>query len=224
MRILDDKVDSKKDFVKKAPKISDFYSESEQKYFDDITGFLEALGMKFEIDHTLVRGLDYYSDIAFEFLSTSGKAGSQDTIIGGGRYQDLLSQMGGPDISGVGFGLGIERLINEFEDQINAEKLKKYPDVFILNISEKASPSVLGIAYMLRKSGIATEWNYQPTKLQKAFEKADKSGAKIKIIAGEKDLQKQSVMVKINQKQESVKVDDLVNYLTEKIGAHDEKN
>ena len=191
MRILDDKVDSKKDFVKKAPKISDFYSKSEQAYFNDITSFLEALGMKFEIDHTLVRGLDYYSDIAFEFLSTSGKAGSQDTIIGGGRYQDLLSQMCGPDISGVGFGLGIERLINEFEDKINSEKFKKYPDVFILNISEKASPSVLGIAYMLRKSCIATEWNYQPTKLQKAFEKADKSGAKIKIIAGEKDLEKQ---------------------------------
>lgn len=224
MRILDDKVDGEKDFVKNAPKITDFYSEEVKTYFNKVTSFLKTMGIKFTIYSNLVRGLDYYTDTAFEFVSVADTAGSQSTIIGGGRYENLVSQFGGPELAGIGFGLGVERLVNDLEAIVNEEDLQVKPEVYVLNIDEAASASALGIVYMLRRAGFATEWNYQPTKLQKAFEKADKSGAVIKVIAGPKDLEQGQVMVKWNGQQEAVAVDDLIEFIDNKIGEIYETN
>ena len=218
LRILDDKIDGEKDFVKNAPKISEFYSKETKEYFDKVTTFLTNMGVEFEIDPTLVRGLDYYSDTSFEFVSTSGNAGSQSTILGGGRYSNLIKQFGGPDLSGVGFGIGIERLVNELdiEEVVKAREIK--PDVFVLNIAPNAQDATLGIVHMLRKSGFITEWNQIPTKLQKAFTASDKVGAAINVIAGEKELAENKVNVKVNGEQETVALEDLVDYLDQKLG------
>lgn len=224
MRILDDKVDSKKDFVQNAPKLSDFYSEETQKYFEDLTSFLETIGVNFTIDHNLVRGLDYYTDTAFEFLSVSKDAGSQSTLIGGGRYENLVKQFGGPELSGIGFGLGIERIVNDLSASLKEEDINESPDVFVMNIDESATASALGVVYMLRRAGFATEWNYKPAKLQKAFTKADNMKATIKVIAGPKDLEQSSVMVKYSDRQESVKLDDLIDFITKALGETNENN
>lgn len=217
LRILDDKIDGKKDFVKKAPKISDFYSKETKEYFDILVSFLEKMDINFEVDETLVRGLDYYSDTSFEFVSISGEAGSQDTLIGGGRYSNLVSQFGGPDLSGIGFGIGIERLVNEldFKKIINARVV--VPDVFVLNISEEAQDATLGIVHMLRKAGFITEWNQKPLKLQKAFTASNKTNALIKVIAGIKELTENKVNVKINGKQETVLLEELIDYIDAKL-------
>ncbi len=223
MRILDDKVDGKKDFVINAPKISDFYTPETKAYFDKVTEFLTAMNIPFEITPTLVRGLDYYTDTAFEFVSVSSSAGSQSTIIGGGRYENLVKSFGGPDKSGIGFGLGIERLVNDVEEIIGDEEIVDKPFVYVLNIAPEAQVAVAGIVYMLRSSGYIVEWNQNPTKLQKAFIKADQSGAHFNVIAGQKELSEGKVMVKHNGKQEEIEITKLIEYFDAQEGhAHEE--
>ena len=220
MRILDDKVDSKKDVVKNAPMIDEFYSKESKAYFDELKDFLTQMGIEFKVVKTLVRGLDYYSDTAFEFVSLSSSAGSQSTIIGGGRYDSLIKSFGGPEISGIGFGLGIERLVNDLEAQLGDETPMSAPDVFVLNISPDAQVATAGLVYMLRSSGIATAWNSKVMKLQKAFVKADKSNAHYNIIAGAKELNNGEVVVKHHGTQDTVKIEKLVEYLTTHGGDH----
>ena len=218
LRILDDKVDGEKDFVKNAPKISEFYSEDTKAYFETVQEFLTAMGISFEVNPVLVRGLDYYSDTAFEFISISGKSGSQSTIIGGGRYSNLVKQFGGPDLSGVGFAFGIERLMNEFNIDEVVEARKLNVEAYVMNLSEETTAPALGIAHMLRRAGYITEWNQKPMKLQKAFAAAEKVGTSAYIIAGAKELAKNKVNVKIDGEQETVDIDSLVEFLDGKLG------
>ena len=223
MRILDDKVDGKKDFVLNAPKISDFYSKETKEYFDTLTAFLASMDIEFTVDERLVRGLDYYTDTAFEFVSLADSAGAQSTIIGGGRYENLVSQFGGPEVSGIGFGLGLERLVNDVEAQLE-EPISQAPDVFVLNIAEDAQESVAGLVYMLRSAGVATEWNSKPSKLKKAFVKADRSGAHYNIIAGAKELASGQVVVKHHGVQDTVELTELIEYLRSHGGHKHEEN
>ena len=218
LRILDDKIDGEKDFVKNAPKINEYYSTETQEYFDKLTNFLSSMGIEYVVDHNLVRGLDYYSDTSFEFVSDSGNAGSQSTLIGGGRYSSLVSQFGGPDLSGVGFGMGIERIQNELEEQTIVEKSKINPEIFVLNISNEHQNATLGIVYMLRKAGYITEWNQKTLSLPKAFNKADKAKASLFIIAGSKELNENKVSVKFNGQQETISIESLIDYIDEKLG------
>lgn len=218
MRILDDKIESKKDFVKKAPKIEEFYSKEDKEYFGIIQDTLSALGIEFKVDHSLVRGLDYYSDIAFEFVSVSDKSGSQDTIIGGGRYNSLLKSFGGPDVSGVGFGVGIERLINEIDIKDIQDLIKPSIDVFVSNIDPATSKACLGVVYSLRSAGISTDWNYKPAKLIKTFEKADKLNARLIVICGPKELEKGMVIIKRNKVQHEVKIEDIIEHTQKMLG------
>lgn len=217
LRILDDKIDREKDFVKNAPKISDYYSNDTKKYFERLTSFLEKMEVDFTIDQTMVRGLDYYSDTSFEFVSDSGLAGSQSTIIGGGRYSNLVSQFGGPNLSGIGFAVGIERLMNELDIENVLKTVKTSPDIFVINISEEDQDSTLGIVHMLRKSGFVTEWNQKPTKIQKAFGMSEKLEASINVIVGAKELENNKVNVKMNGIQETVDLDNLIEYLDRKL-------
>nr|MCR4856290.1 histidine--tRNA ligase [Erysipelotrichaceae bacterium] len=109
LRILDCKIDSGKELVKQAPKM--VLSEASAEYFEKVKHYLDVLGIPYEIDDRLVRGLDYYTDTVFEVVSTNEASGSQATIFGGGRYDDLVKEMGGPQISGIGFAIGVERLM-----------------------------------------------------------------------------------------------------------------
>ena len=214
LRILDDKIDGKKEFVKNAPKINEFYNDETKAYFEKITSFLEGMDIEFTVDPTLVRGLDYYSDTAFEFVSSSEKSGSQSTLIGGGRYDNLVKNFGGPDVSGVGFAIGIERLMIELSD---LDAREPQVDVYVMNISEEAQVANMAVIYMLRKAGFITEWNYKPTKINKAFVKADKSGATVKVITGAKELAEGKVMVKVGSDQKEIKLEDLVEYIDGKV-------
>ncbi len=224
MRILDDKVDAKKDVVINAPKISEFYSKETKEYLDTLTNFLKSMEVEFEIDQSLVRGLDYYTDTAFEFVSVSDVAGSQSTLIGGGRYSGLVKSFGGPDKSGIGFGIGIERIVNDVEALLGDEIIERKVQAYVLNIDESSMQATAGIVNMLRTAGLVVDWNRKPTKLVKAFDKADKAGAFYKIIAGKKELEKGNVMVKFNDVQEEVAITELIAYISKNIGGNDEEN
>ena len=221
LRILDDKIDGKKEFVKNAPKIDEFYSKDIKEYFNKVILFLKQNKIDYEWDKTLVRGLDYYSDTTFEFVSISGNAGSQSTILGGGRYSELVSEFGGPDLSGVGFGLGIERILNELDLDNIYEKNNKKVDIFVLNISKEMQEESLNIVSLLRNSGLKTEWNPKVSNIQKAFKSSEKSGASINILPGIKEWKDNSVVVKMNQKQEVIKIDKLIDDIKRKLEIHE---
>ena len=217
LRILDDKVDSEKEVVKNAPKIYEFYTKETKDYFSKLTNFLSKMDVEYDIQPNLVRGLDYYSDTCFEFVSISGKAGSQSTLIGGGRYSNLIKYFGGPDLSGVGFGLGVERVLNEIDKKEIILKNKNKLDIYLINISQKNQILVASIVYLLRKSGFSTEWNIKPTKLLKGLKNADLYEPKIRIIAGDKELSNQEVIIKKQDSQQNVKIDNLINLLKKEI-------
>lgn len=220
LRILDDKIDGQKDFVKNAPRINQFYSEEIKTYFETVVAFLKASDVNFEVDTTLVRGLDYYTDTAFEFVSISGSAGSQSTLIGGGRYQNLVKEFGGPDLSGIGFGLGIERIINELIDVIDESEIVTNPHIYVLNIAENRQLETMKLVELFRNNGFITEWNTKPTKLTKAFEKADASNAHVLVIAGDKELSNNEVTIKMHGNQHTVKITEVVEVIDAHLSSH----
>ena len=214
LRILDDKVDGQKEVVKNAPKITEFYGEETINYFNSVQTLLKQEGIEFTVEPNLVRGLDYYSDTIFEFVSaTSGAA--QSTIIGGGRYSDLVKEFDGPDVSGIGFGIGLERLVNDFEELKEFEILNN-PDVYVMNVTDD-NLYLMNVVNKLRKAGIKSDWSYKKSKkFGKAFEKADKSGAKVFVFFGNKELESGEVRFKVKESGEqfTVKKEDLVEELT----------
>ncbi|WKX02803.1 histidine--tRNA ligase [Candidatus Mycoplasma mahonii] len=224
MRILDDKIDGPKDFVKNAPRISDFYSDETREYFKTLTDFLDIMNIKYTIDHTLVRGLDYYTDTSFEFISKSKTAGAQSTLIGGGRYSGLIESFGGPSLSGIGFGVGIERIVNDIRETFNENELQTNLHAYVCNIDPSSQSATARIVQMLRSSGLVVEWNKTPTKLVKTFVKADKSNAHYKIIAGPEELARGAVMVKHHELQEEVLLSNLVDYIVNDKGHRDYHN
>ncbi|TKA59015.1 Histidyl-tRNA synthetase [Mycoplasmopsis bovis 8790] len=189
-RILDDKVDSQKPFMKKAPKLNDFLSSKSRDHFTKTLMLLDILNIKYEIDFSLVRGLDYYDEIVYEFVSSAKDAGSQATIIGGGRYSNLVKELGGPDLFAAGWGLGIDRLI----DIMKIEQGEKYSqdiedniDIVIGTSNPDYKILLFGIAKELRDRGFSTNFIYESIKSKKIYEKAQKNGAQYLISDDEKD-------------------------------------
>lgn len=215
LRILDDKIDGKKDFIKNAPKFKDFYTKESKEYFDEIKENLSAYEIDFEVDEKLVRGLDYYTDIVFEFVSVSGEAGSQSTLLAGGRYDNLVKQMGGPELSGIGFATGIERLMIEIEKTIPEDAIDTTPAAFVCAISEITEKPSLEIANLLRSAGISSEWLPRSYKIQKALEKYESSGCNVAVLIGEKELAVGNVIVRVGKKQEEIKISELIEYISE---------
>lgn len=218
LRILDDKVDGKKPFVKKAPKVVDFASKDEIEYFKKITDALDAQKIKYVVDETLVRGLDYYTNFVFEFNSTQECLKGQPTIIGGGKYNNLIKDLGGPNVDCVGFAIGLDRMaVALANNKILNEAKKQYVkvDCVIASLDERIDLTAQILAKMLRYSGLSTLCNFAVNKLTKHFKYAEKVNANFVIIIGEKEIRENCVIVK-NQKtlqQEKVKIDDLVNFI-----------
>ena len=117
LRIIDCKYDANLDIIKNAPKITDYLNDSSKEYFDNVKKYLDCLNIEYEVNPKIVRGLDYYTHTVFEITATIKDFGSQNVICGGGRYNNLVSSLGGPDYPSVGFGMGIERLINALEKE-----------------------------------------------------------------------------------------------------------
>lgn len=218
LRILDDKIDGKKDFVKKAPKVVDFASKEEIDYFKKITDALDKQNIKYVVDETLVRGLDYYTNFVFEFNSTQEVLKGQPTIIGGGRYNNLIKDLGGTDTDCVGFAIGLDRMAVALANNkalVEAKKQYVKVDCVVASLDEKFDLTAQILAKMLRYNGLSTLSNFAIKKITKHFKYAERVHASFVIILGEKEVHEGCVMVK-NQKtlqQEKVKIDNLVEYL-----------
>lgn len=207
LRILDDKEDGKKDFVINAPRLEKFLTQEEKTYFDEIKKILDILGIKYEINTNLVRGLDYYTGLVFEFVSESDQLKGQSTIIGGGRYSGLVELTGGPNVPGVGFGLGIERLIIATKDEKPDFLQPLSVDLVFAPISTNALDVVHVLMMLARTSQYSSICNYGATKLDKHFKYAEKHNARYVIIIGDKELQEKKIIIKDQKNQSQTTID-----------------
>ena len=209
LRLLDCKVDKDKDFYKSAPNIIDFLFEDERKHYEDVKKYLDIFGIKYTEDPTLVRGLDYYSSTVFEIVTN--KLGSQGTVLGGGRYDNLLKELGDKDIPAVGFATGVERIMMLLGENYP----KNNPDVYIAWLGDNTSETALKIAESLRDNDIKVYIDYSEKGMKSHMKKADKLSVRYCIILGEDELNKGIVLLKdfSTREQKEVKIEEIVNQI-----------
>lgn len=213
MRILDCKSNVCKELVKDAPMMLEYLCEDCKKDFEELKTQLDNLGIKYIVDSSIVRGLDYYTKTAFEFITT--KLGAQGTICGGGRYDHLIEEIGGPDMPGVGFGLGKERLIMIMDVCGNDFGGTKGPDIFIAWIGDEAKTYSLQLLYDLRKQGIRAEIDTKERNLKGQMKYANKLEAAYTVVIGEDEVKSGELTLKNmdNSEQTKVRREELINAL-----------
>ncbi|MCI7664577.1 MAG: histidine--tRNA ligase [Fusobacterium mortiferum] len=189
LRVLDCKVDKCKELTKDAPSIIDSLNEEERAHYETVKKYLDIFGMKYVEDSRLVRGLDYYSSTVYEIVTN--KLGAQGTVLGGGRYDNLLKQLGDKDIPAVGFAAGVERMMMLLEDYP-----KNNPDVYVAWLGENTQEFGLKIAKILRDNGIKTFVDFNSKGMKSHMKKADKLAVKYCIIVGEDEMNKDVVVLK----------------------------
>ena len=212
LRILDCKFDSERDYIKNAPKTIDYLNEDSRVYYEEVKMALESLDIPYVEDSGLVRGLDYYSDTVFEIVSDFEELGKANTLCAGGRYDGLTELLDGPHTPGIGFGMGIERImimLKELEAFIPKNRL----DVFIMNMSD--SSYAYQVLDDLRSSGYACEIDYTGKNMKGMWKLVDKYEPSYVIIIGEDEVNGNYVTVKDNVTKEEYKVNasELIEYL-----------
>lgn len=161
MRVLDSKDKHDQEIVANAPKILDYLTPEAQAHFDAVKANLENLGIEYVVDPDMVRGLDYYNHTIFEVMSGDPVfGGGYTTILGGGRYNGLVEELGGPETPGVGFGMGVERLMLLMQGKQKPSVLPAY----IVSIDESSAPTALKLATAIRKQGYAVDMDYLAAK------------------------------------------------------------
>lgn len=205
LRILDCKVDANHEAMKNAPMMEEYLNEESQQYFQQVLAGLDALDIPYEIDNRLVRGLDYYSHTVFEVVSTHEEAGSQATIFAGGRYDGLVKYFDGPELSGVGFAIGLERLLMMAEAENYQFENESGLDVYVMSLGN-VETLPLQVASLCRANGYITEFNCQNRSLKAQFKSVDRKLAKCVIICGEEEAKNGLVNIKNTQTKEQVTV------------------
>lgn len=196
LRILDCKVCSDKDFMKDAPKLSDYLNDNSASYFKDVLDILDSLNIEYEIDERLVRGLDYYTDTIFEIVSTNKESGAQATLFGGGRYDGLVESLGGPDVSGVGFGMGLERILIAIDAENPDLFAQKTLDAYVMPLVPEAMNYSFKILETLRDNGIKADMAYEIKSMKAMYRYAERNNIDHVIIIGEEELKDKSMLYK----------------------------
>ncbi|MDK7325093.1 histidine--tRNA ligase [Lactobacillus mulieris] len=197
LRILDSKEEQDKQFLPNAPRIVDYLDDESKANFKYITDALDKLGIKYVLDDDLVRGLDYYTGVIFEFMvADTDLWASPTTVLGGGRYNHLVEEFGGPETPAVGFGIGEERLMLVLEKQNPELFADTGIDFFIANIGEGTAMKSVELARTLRKQGKKVQYDVEQKKLKNQFKKADRVHAEFVITLGEKELAEGNVSIK----------------------------
>lgn len=216
LRILDCKYDGERKYIKNAPKTLDYLNEESKSYFEEVKSSLESLGIPFIEDSTLVRGLDYYSHTVFEIISNIPELGKANTLCGGGRYDGLIELLGGPSTPGIGFAMGIERIIillKELECYVPDREL----DVFVMNLDN--TNYAFQIIDDLRLSEFSVETDYTGKNMKGMWKLVDKLNPKFVLIIGEDERVNDYITVKdnITKEETKVKASDLIDYLNTNI-------
>jgi len=192
LRIIDCKSESCRQLVQGAPKILDHLCQSCQDHFSEVKRLLDALGLRYVVNPNLVRGLDYYTRTAFEVLSSD--LGAQSAVAGGGRYDGLARELGGPDIPGIGFAAGLERLVMLMKEKGRVSA--PGPDYYLAVLHQAAQIPAFRLAEDLRGQGLKVAADWQPGSLKSRLKRADKAGASKVIMLGEDEIAKAEGLVR----------------------------
>lgn len=224
LRILDCKVDRENEIMKNAPKMVDYLNEESKNHFEKVKEYLDALNIDYTINSNIVRGLDYYTHTVFEVEADIKGFGSQNVLAAGGRYDHLVEFIGGPSVPGVGFALGLERLLLALEKEGIDIKEKEPLDIYIFGASKEEKKYILSLGNTLRMNGFNVEIDYNNKSFKSNFKKADSLLAKYIIIIGEEEVKSKILTVKNNKTKEEykIKLDNLIEFLDEKLGDDDE--
>jgi len=194
MRIIDCKSEVCSKIAENAPKILDYLCEDCENHFEETKKGLENLGIDFKVNPDIVRGLDYYTKTVFEF--TSNALGAQSTVCGGGRYSGLVEELGGKPAEGIGFAVGLERLILILKSEKDLEDMKVCPDLFVAAIGDEAKKFTQKLIYDLRLRGIGAEMDLLDRSVKAQMKYADKIGAKYSVVLGDDEIAKNSAIFK----------------------------
>ena len=187
LRILDSKDPDIQALAVHAPVLLDLLGDASKRHFEAVRGHLSALGIEAVVDTKLVRGLDYYTGTIFEVKAKIGELGAQNTLGGGGRYDRLVSSLGGPEVPAVGFGMGIERVLLALAEP--AEEFEPVLALFIAVLGEKAQAWALPVVHRLRMQGVRAEMEHRPASLKAQLKRADALKARLALIVGDNELQ-----------------------------------
>jgi histidyl-tRNA synthetase len=190
LRILDTKIPAERELLVRAPMLEGSLSTASREHFDGVRSALELLGVKYRVDPGLVRGLDYYTLTVFEIISES--LGAQNAIVGGGRYDRLLADLGGPDLPAIGFAIGQDRLVESLPAWFR-EQCLRVPPVHLIAIEPVPKLAVMKLGEELRAHGIAAVVDFGSGRMKAALKRADRSGARHVLLLGEDEMEKHGV-------------------------------
>ncbi|KKK33307.1 histidyl-tRNA synthetase [Mesobacillus campisalis] len=196
MRILDCKADRDHELMKTAPSIIDYLNDASREYFSKVQQYLAAIGIEFEVDPNLVRGLDYYNHTAFEIMSNAEGFGAITTLCGGGRYNGLVEEIGGPETPGIGFALSIERLLSALNAEGVELPVEQKMDCYLVSLGEQAQDYTVGLLHQLRAAGFSAERDYLGRKIKAQFKAADRFQAKYVAVLGDDELAANKIALK----------------------------
>lgn len=219
LRVLDCKRDRDHTAMKTAPSILEFLSDDSKAHFTKVKAYLDEMGIDYEVDPNLVRGLDYYNHTAFEIMSNAEGFGAITTLSGGGRYNGLVQDLGGPETPGIGFALSIERLLMALEAEGVELPVSEGLDCYVVAIGDEANKKAVGIVHSLRNAGIQVEKDYQSRKMKAQFKSANRLQSKFVLVLGDEEMEQGFVAVKNMDtgEQENVEFDQLATYLGKKL-------
>ncbi|MEJ5919756.1 histidine--tRNA ligase [Corynebacterium sp. H78] len=217
LRVLDDKRPEVKEITADAPLMLDYLSAECQEHFETVTGLLDDMNIAYTINPRMVRGLDYYTKTCFEFVHDG--LGAQSGIGGGGRYDGLMAQLGGQELSGIGFGLGVDRAMLALETEQKQVSDGRRVDVYGVALGDAARRRMVALVNELRNAGIRADMSYGGRGLKGAMKGADRAGARFALVLGESELEAGEVQLKdlAAHDQEAVSLSELTSVLSAKL-------
>jgi len=186
LRILDSKVDVDREISAGAPKLTEVLSDEDRAHFDGLCEGLDALGVRYRVEPTLVRGLDYYSRTLFEIQGQGGELGAQNTLCGGGRYDGLVRELGGPDIPSIGFAMGIERILLAMPAEANGPRV----DVLVAVQAPELRAQALSVLSAIRAAGITADGDLRGQSLKSQLRRTERLGARFAVVLGPAEIER----------------------------------
>ncbi len=219
LRILDCKVDQELPIMKRAPRITDYLNKPSKERFDIIQKYLNILGIDYEVNPNIVRGLDYYNHTVFEIEADVEGFGSQNVICGGGRYNNLVKELEGPETPGMGFAFGFDRLMLALEKEKVDIPVNNTVDAYIMYVNDEEKEIALALSQDLRLSGFKVDMEYLGRNLKGQFKQADRLNSKMLIILNSEDFKNGVIKIKNNvtKKEEAVELNYILYYLDEQL-------
>lgn len=215
LRILDCKVEEDQEIVKGAPKLRDYLSEEANDYFEHILSVLDDYEIPYVIDDNLVRGLDYYSHVVFEYHYTSKTGKNLGAVGAGGHYSELLKEIGGPALEGVGLAFGVERIYNLMAEDGLLKEIQDNFDISVMALCEEAMPLCFDLASALRAYGYRVDMLLEPKGIKQQFKRAERKNTTLALLVGENELAKREIIVRNfkDQIQASVRLEEVIDVI-----------